>query len=145
MIKQQTKKYFHTVSRCPELTAVYAGILLFSACFFASFFSAPDFDRFDRTGSDRDGYTESLTRSKDCEAPAFRSRLGTQLRQNVRSSRSNYQFKLHEEENLSGRLPAKLHMIQGAVSEDFFLIEQKSSSYQVYSQYTLPVRAGPPA
>lgn len=88
-------------------------------------------------------YCGILTVSRDCEAPALRSRFGQQLQLNFRTTRPGQPWNLHRNDTNEGRLLPDLRSqiirLLGNLSET----RRENSSYHVYSKYSLPVRAGP--
>ena len=92
-----------------------------------------------------DGYSSVLTHNRECEAPILRSRLGQQLRLNARSARSGSQNYIQRNEFGSSPLYENAQLSVSSSGIFLFTCANKTSSYEFYSRYTLPVRAGPQA
>jgi hypothetical protein len=88
-------------------------------------------------------FVSALMQSRECEVPALRSRLGQQLQLNIRSMRSSYQVRIQRLVSSSGFLPPELCMELVSFPGKAERLICKASSYEVYSIFTSPVRAGP--
>ena len=88
-------------------------------------------------------YILSLVQSHECEAPVLRSRLGQQLQLNARTLRSNYQQRIQRSTDSSGFLPPEMCSLPFLNRQNESHRVCPSSSYEVYSIFTSPVRAGP--
>ena len=88
-------------------------------------------------------YVSVLVQSHECEVPALRSRLGQQLQLNARTLRSGCQQRLQRMTDSSGFLPPEVCLPLFRIQPDKIQFVYNGSSYEVYSIFTSPVRAGP--
>ena len=88
-------------------------------------------------------YIPVLEQNRECEAPVLRSRLGQLLQLNARTLRSNSQQRFQRTEESSGFLPPEVCLPLLRILPDKMQFVYKSSSFEIYSTFTSPVRAGP--
>ena len=84
-----------------------------------------------------------LTVNRDCEAPVLRHRFGQQLQLGLRASRPGQPWNLQRNNEFEGKLLPEFRRQILTVLNKFSPAENQTSSYHIYSSYTLPVRAGP--
>ena len=87
--------------------------------------------------------TDLLSANRDCEAPVLRHRFGQQLQLGLRASRPGQPWNLQRKSEFEGKLLPELRQQILTVLTKFSPAENQTSSYHIYSSYTLPVRAGP--
>ena len=84
-----------------------------------------------------------LSVNRDCEAPVLRHRFGQQLQLGLRASRPGQPWNLQRNNKFEGKLLPELRRQILTVLKNFSPAGNQTSTYHIYSSYTLPVRAGP--
>lgn len=146
MIHSETGKYWHKL-----LSGAFVGNSIFSLAvflllFFGTFVLQAEPVNVPQSFPDdpqRGSYSSILSRNRECEAPVFRSRLGQQLQLNARTPRSLSQYNIQRSDSGGSVVFEAVDLSIRTRDTHSKYNAGKASSYEFYSRYTLPVRAGP--
>ena len=144
-MKSRLKSFFHKscalLYNAGALRIVFFAVLLFSGISLSAQpvekpLEAPSYPS-------HNTYSGSLTANRDCEAPVLRYRFGQQLQLNLRNTRPGQAWNLQRNSHLEGKLLPEFCRQLTPLTSTFAAEKKVDPTYQVYSKYTLPVRAGP--